>query len=263
MTIDELARRTGMTVRNIRAHQSRGLLQPPEIEGRTGFYGPEHVARIELIAGMQADGFNLAAIKRLLGDSQGSEREVLGFKRALMAPWEDEEPEFINGDELFTRLALDPDNPNPKLLARALKVRFLVDLGEDRFEIPSPTLFRAAEELRALGIETDTAMDVLEEIDRSARSVSRVFVKLFVEEVWRPFSSAGQPDQDWPGVRGAIERLRPLATDAVMAVFRHAMTEAVEQRFGEELERRSDDRSSHPHARAPRGRRARSGRSRG
>src|SRR4051794_9395320 len=262
MTIDELARRTGMTVRNIRAHQSRGLLQPPDIEGRTGFYGPEHVARIELIAEMQADGFNLAAIKRLLGDSQGSEREMLGFKRALMAPWEDEEPEFITGDELFVRLALDPENPNPKLLSRALKVGFLVDLGEGRFEIPSPTLFRAAEQLRALGIEPDTAMDVLEEIDRSARSVSRVFVKLFVEEVWRPFAGTGQPEEEWPAVRNAIERLRPLATDAVMAVFRHTMTEAVEQRFGEELERR-DDRSSHPHARGPRARRARPGRSRG
>src|SRR5436190_4860763 len=112
LTIDELARKTGMTVRNIRAHQSRGLLQPPEIEGRTGYYGAEHVARVELIAEMQADGFNLAAIKRLLDDSQGSDREMLGFKRALMAPWEDEEPEFINGDELFVRLALDPENPN-------------------------------------------------------------------------------------------------------------------------------------------------------
>src|SRR6476661_946760 len=180
LTIDALARRTGMTVRNIRAHQSRGLLQPPDIEGRTGFYGAEHVARIELISEMQADGFNLAAIKRLLGDSQGgSEREMLGFKRALMAPWENEEPDFITAEELAKRLALDPENPNPKLLTRAIKVGFLVDLGEGRFEVPSPTLFRAAEELRALGIDTDTAMDVLEEIDRSARSVSRVFVKLF------------------------------------------------------------------------------------
>src|SRR3954452_23781259 len=173
MTIDALAQRTGMTVRNIRAHQSRGLLPPPEIEGRTGYYGPEHVARIELISEMQADGFNLAAIKRLLEDRPGSDREMLGFKRALMAPWEDEEPEFITGEELFKRLRLDVENPNPKLLARAIKVGFLVDLGEGRFEVPSPTLFRAAEELRALGIETDTAMDVLEEIDRSARSVSR------------------------------------------------------------------------------------------
>lgn len=263
MTIDELAQRTGMTVRNIRAHQSRGLLQPPEIEGRTGYYGAEHVARIELIAEMQADGFNLAAIKRLLGDSQGSERELLGFKRALMTPWENEEPEFITAVELFERLRLDAEQPDPKLLSRAIGVGFLVDLGEGRFEIRSPTLFRAGEELRALGIAADTAMDVLEEIDRSARAVARVFVKLFVEQVWRPFSAKGQPDSEWPHVRNAIERMRPLATDAVMAVFRHTMTEAVERRFGEELERRSDGAASHQHHRAPRARRARSGRSRG
>jgi DNA-binding transcriptional MerR regulator len=59
LTIDELAQRTGMTVRNIRAHQSRGLLPPPEVRGRTGYYGAEHVARIELIRELQADGFNL------------------------------------------------------------------------------------------------------------------------------------------------------------------------------------------------------------
>jgi DNA-binding transcriptional MerR regulator len=264
LTIDQLAQRTGMTVRNIRAHQSRGLLQPPEIEGRTGFYGPEHVARIELIAEMQADGFNLAAIKKLLADTEGSEREMLGFKRTLMAPWEDEEPEFITAEELTERLALDPAAPNPKLLERAIKAGFLVHLGEGRFEVPSPTLFNAAEELRAIGISGETAIGALEEIDRSSRAISRVFVKLFLDEVWRPFADRGHPESEWPAVQSAIERVRPLATDAVMAVFRHTMTEAVEQRFGQELEQRSGNGSSgHRHARAPRGRRERSGRPRG
>jgi DNA-binding transcriptional MerR regulator len=265
MTIDALAQRTGMTVRNIRAHQSRGLLQPPDIEGRTGYYGPEHVARVELIAEMQADGFNLAAIKRLLEDRPGSDSEMLGFKRALMAPWEDEEHEFITAEELFKRLDLDVENPNPKRLERAVEMGFLVDLGEGRFEVPSPTLFRAAEELRALGIDADTALDVLDEIERGSRSIARAFVKLFVEQVWRPFAASGQSESEWPDVRNAIERMRPLATDAVMAVFRRTMTEAVEQRFGEELERRASDAdgSSRSHARASRGRRARSGRSRG
>jgi DNA-binding transcriptional MerR regulator len=264
LTIDQLAQRTGMTVRNIRAHQSRGLLQPPEIEGRTGYYGPEHVARIELIADMQADGFNLAAIKKLLQDTEGSEREMLGFKRALMAPWEDEEPEFVTAEELSERLALEPNAPNPKLLARAIKAGFLVDLGAGRFEVPSPTLFRAAEELRALGIGGETAISVLEEIDRNSRSIARTFVKMFLEQVWRPFADAGHPEGEWPAVQNAIERVRPLATDAVMAVFRHTMTEAVEQRFGQELEQRSNDGSSgHRHAREPHVRRARSGRSRG
>src|SRR3954462_4067442 len=258
MTIDELARRTGMTVRNIRAHQSRGLLPPPEIEGRTGYYGADHVARIELISEMQADGFNLAAIKRLLEDRPGSDSEMLGFKRALMAPWEEEEHEFITAEELFKRLDLDVENPNPKRLERAVKMGFLVDLGEGRFEIPSPTLFRAAEELRALGIEADTALDVLDEIERGSRSIARAFVRLFVEQVWRPFAESGRSESEWPEVRSAIERLRPLATDAVMAVFRRTMTEAVEQRFGEELERRASSPSSDRHHRASRGRRARS-----
>ena len=40
LTIDELARETGMTVRNIRSHASRGLLQPPAVRARTGYYGP-------------------------------------------------------------------------------------------------------------------------------------------------------------------------------------------------------------------------------
>ena len=43
-----------MSVRNIRNHQSRGLLPPPEVRARTGYYGPEHVARLRLIQEMQA-----------------------------------------------------------------------------------------------------------------------------------------------------------------------------------------------------------------
>src|SRR5258708_12359172 len=65
-TIDQLAHASGVTVRNIRAHQSRGLLPAPEVRGRTGFYTREHVARLQLINEMQADGFNLRPIKRIL-----------------------------------------------------------------------------------------------------------------------------------------------------------------------------------------------------
>ena len=260
LTIDELARRTGMTVRNIRAHQSRGLLTPPDIEGRTGFYGPTHIARLQLISEMQRDGFNLAAIKRLLQDSEGSESEVLGFRRELMAPWENEEPELLTNEELLQRLKLDA--PNPKLFDRAARSGFLVDLGEGRIEVPSPTLFRAAEELRDLGVPTETALDVLDQIERSSRSISRTFVQLFLDQVWRPFAAAGHPEDEWPRVRAALDRMRPLATDAVMAVFRRTMTEGVEKRFGEELERRTE----HPptrRARVPRAQRARSDRARG
>src|SRR5213592_1196085 len=92
LTIDELARRTGMTARNIRAHQSRGLLPPPEVRGRTGYYGPRHLARIELIQELQGQGFNLEAIRRLVEAAPGDSEEPLRFLRAVAEPYVDEQP---------------------------------------------------------------------------------------------------------------------------------------------------------------------------
>src|SRR5215212_7557181 len=101
LTIDELARETGMTVRNIRSHVTRGLLPAPDVRARTGYYGPEHLARLQLIQELQANGYNLAAIKHLLSRTQeGAAGDVLGLARALLAPFEDEQPEVIEEAEL-------------------------------------------------------------------------------------------------------------------------------------------------------------------
>ena len=233
LTIEELAARTGMTVRNIRAHQSRGLLPPPEIRGRTGFYGPEHVTRLELISEMQADGFNLQSIKRLIDVSDGSGEEVLGFKRALMAPFEQETPEFIEQAELDERWgALDP-----KLMAKAERLGLIRPLGAGRFEVPSPTLLRAGEELLALGVEPRTVLGLAELVVRRSEAIADAFIELFLEAVWKPFAQAGRPDEEWPRIREALEQLRPLASEAVLATFQRTMTQGVERAFGRELER--------------------------
>jgi DNA-binding transcriptional MerR regulator len=234
LTIDELARETGMTVRNIRAHQSRGLLPAPEIRGRTGYYGPKHVARLQLISEMQADGFNLEAIKRLLSVSGEAVEQVLGFKRELMAPFGVEEPEFMDAAELQERWGGPPDR---KLLARAEKLGLIRPLGEGRFEIPSPTLFHAGEQVRALGVPAEKVLAVAEQIRRRSEAIAQSFVDLFLEGVWKPFLEGGRQEEEWPRVREALDRLRPLASDAVLASFQRAMTDAVEQAFGRELER--------------------------
>ena len=67
LTIGELAEAAGMTVRNVRNHRSRGLIGPPALVARTGYYGAEHLERLRLIRAMQAEGFNLEAIACLLG----------------------------------------------------------------------------------------------------------------------------------------------------------------------------------------------------
>lgn len=80
MTVAELARAVGMTARNIRAYQSRGLLRPPRIEDRTARYDAAHVARLHLVSSLQREGFTLAAIKRLL-DSPDSYSRVVADRR--------------------------------------------------------------------------------------------------------------------------------------------------------------------------------------
>src|SRR3954469_25246771 len=156
LTIDELAQRTGMTVRNIRAHQSRGLLPPPEVRGRTGYYGPAHQARIALIQEMQAQGFNLEAIRRLVEASPGSSEEPLRFARAVAEPYLEEQPEVVTAEELAQRWG----TADPRQLARATKLGLLRPLGDGRYEDVSPRLARAGAELQALGVPTDVALDL-------------------------------------------------------------------------------------------------------
>src|SRR5919201_1122770 len=152
MTIDELARRSGMTVRNIRAHQSRGLVPAPEVRGRTGYYGDEHVARIELIKELQADGFNLDSIRKLLESAGGSSSEVLNFSRTLRAPFEDEQPEVISAEELAGRWGGELDE---RLMARAEKLGLFRDLGSGSYEVLCPRIQRAGMEPAELGVPQD------------------------------------------------------------------------------------------------------------
>jgi DNA-binding transcriptional MerR regulator len=245
MTIRQLAERTGMTVRNIRAHQTRGLLPPPVVRGRTGYYNDEHVARIELTREMQADGLNLEAIRRVLDGGDGSAAAIFDFTRALRAPFEDEAPEIIDAAELAGIWGADVD---PKLARRAEKLGIFRALPDGRIEVISPRLLRAAAELAELGIGPEEALLTAEKLRRHADGVARAFVELFVREIWQPFERAGRPEGDWPRMSEALERMRPLAAGALLATFQIAMGEAVEK---------EGDRTLRVAARSARGRQRR------
>ncbi len=237
LTIEQLAARSGMSVRNIRSHQARGLLPPPEVRLRVGYYGPEHVAQLRLIRDLQADGFNLAGIKRLLEDSQGTAERLMRFKESLT---EHREPaETLTLAELGRRFRVSAEQA-PRVLAMAETLGVLVPAGEGRYEVPSPSLLAVAEEVVERGIPLESALAVFEELDRHCDAVARAFVKLFVTQVWRPFQRADMPAERWPEIDKAIERLRPLATDALLAIFSSRMESQIEAAFGEITQRLSE-----------------------
>jgi DNA-binding transcriptional MerR regulator len=235
LTIDELARASGMSVRNIREHQARGLLQPPEVRSRIGYYGREHLERLRLISELQAEGFNLKGIKRLIDDAHGVTDRFAAMRRAVIEPFETEQPQVFTLDELTERFGAE----NTDATDRAVKLGALVPLSDGRFEAPSPSLLDAAEEVVSRGVSLKTALAVLGQMERSSKEVARSFVRLFLEEVWKPFADAGYPEDRWPELLESIERLRPIASQALLATFRQTMTHEVQDAFGKELARLS------------------------
>ena len=93
-TVDELARVTDTTVRNVRAYQDRGLLAPPEKRGRVGVYDDTHVSRLKLINHLLTRGYTLANIQDLIMavDEGHDLRSILGLETAIGGRWSRERP---------------------------------------------------------------------------------------------------------------------------------------------------------------------------
>lgn len=222
-----------MTVRNIRAHQSRGLLPPPLLRGRTGYYGPEHVARLELIQEMQNEGFNLELIKRLIDGSGGSSSDVLRFKQQLARPFADEQPAQIGIAELIAEWG----TADPSMLLKALSLGLIRQLPDGRFEVPSPRLAKAGRELQRLGVPLERSLEFTATVREHADRLAQIYVDLFLDTVWTPFEEAGRPDDGWPAVQDALERLQPLASESLLAVFGMAMRAATDRESARALGR--------------------------
>ena len=226
LTIEQLAAATGLTVRTIREHQTRGLLSPPTLQGRKGAYGTSHVARLRFIQQLQGEGLNLSAISWLLKRAPADTTdEVVRFEQALFAPWGNDEATVWSTAQLTARLG-EVDGP---VLQRASDLGVVRKAGEDRWEVPSARLLEAGGDLRALGIPLEAALDVMELLAEHTGAVARAFVKLFVTHVWEPFERQGRPAEQWETVGRALERLRPIATEALLAVFQQSMQATVDK----------------------------------
>jgi DNA-binding transcriptional MerR regulator len=197
LTIEQLAAATGMTVRNIRAHQARGLLSPPEVRLRVGYYGPEHVAQLKLIQDLQEDGFNLAGIKRLVDDDQATALRVGRLRRTLTASGRAQSPETMTVDELGR----------------------------------SQALLDVAGQMVARGVSLDGTLAVCDQAELHCDAISAAFVALLRHEVWAPFQAAGLPTERRAEIEDSIELLRPLATDALVAIFDRRMRAQIDAAF--------------------------------
>jgi DNA-binding transcriptional MerR regulator len=231
LTIDELARSVGMTVRNVRAYASRGLMPPPRLVGRTGYYGDEHVSRLTLVRELLAEGYTLAAVERIVGSGLPAGANALAVLSSLRMPFRAEEPEVVERSTLTARAGGRDDDA----LVRLEQLGIVERLDDDQVRVLHPDVFAAGLQVIRLGLPAGDVLGIYEGLRSQVREVADVFVGLFMGSVWRRYVEEGMPEGRLAEVQSVVERLHPAAVQTLLAVFRGAMAEAVDEAIGAEL----------------------------
>ena len=219
LTIDELARRAGTTSRNIRAYQERGLLPPPQLVGRVGYYAEGHVVRLRHIAALLQRGFTLASIRELFEAWEHGYglADVLGFEEALAAPWDHEPSTLVSFDELTDMFGLDL-----RALADAVRIGVLVAEG-DLYRVPSPRLLDAALELTAAGVPLQSLLQEADVLTADLDRVAERWVGLFRSHVWDAYVQRGMPADELQTMTDFLLRMRRLLGSIIAPLLAQAM----------------------------------------
>jgi DNA-binding transcriptional MerR regulator len=241
LTIEALAQRAATKTSTIRLYQSRGLLPPPQISGRVGYYSPAHLARLRVIARLQERGYSLNAIKELLdGWTRGSSLgDLLGLEEELAAG--SPEAAEITGDDFA---ALFPDGTiDPEVARRAIALG-LVSFDEETgaVHVPSRAFLTLGRELVRRGVPPAVSLDEYERLATDARRIADRFVALFERYVVEPADPV-----DPARLTAEIRQFRALATLAVRELVAGALDEAAAEavaRRGVELVTGARDKAS-------------------
>ncbi|WP_335337496.1 MerR family transcriptional regulator [Mycobacterium sp. JS623] len=118
--LDDLARISGVTARNIRAYRERGLLDPPRRVGRSAYYDDYHLSQLKTINQLLRRGFNSAHIAEFFASMrEGADlADILGIQQAMLGPRSDETVEETRAPVGPTAVRIDPNGDEAsKLIA--------------------------------------------------------------------------------------------------------------------------------------------------
>jgi DNA-binding transcriptional MerR regulator len=219
MTLDELCNRVGMSVRNIRFYTTRGLVPPPIRRGRSGYYSPDHVVRLELVQELQAHGFTLSAIEKYVARiPEAATPADIALHRTLLAPWMADHSEELSRDELCERAgrALSSDD------LRTLEALGVISAsGRHRYEVAVAHL-SVALGLVDLGFPTEAAIASQKVYAEHGRAIAEEITEVFRTQVWPAYKEKGMsPEQ----LKDLVERLKPLSISGLVTAYESAINE--------------------------------------
>jgi DNA-binding transcriptional MerR regulator len=227
LTLDELTNRVGMSVRNVRFYTTKGLVPPPIRRGRSGYYTPDHVARLQLVQELQGHGFTLAAIERYLaGIPEDATPEDIALHRTMLAPWQAEAPVEMSRRELDKRTGRNLTDDDLTTLS-ALGIVFRNKRG--RYQVAMSQL-SVGLGLLDLGFPTEAAVAASEVYAKHGRQIAEELYELFRTMVWPVYKESGASPQR---LQDVVERLKPLSIASLVSAYEAAMDETKREGIAE------------------------------
>lgn len=225
MRVEELARRQGLSVDTIRFYQKRGLLDPPERQGRIALYGPGHVERLERIKQLQAKGLTLAVIRRVLqGKLDDADLPLAAMVARAQVDQGEARLSLLTLGELAEHSGVPAELIEAVVLDGLLVPRWVE--GVRYFTDVDIGVLQAGLALLGAGIPLPELMALARRHDQAVRETAEAAVELFDAHVRQPLrlSSLG-PDKRAGRLVEAFNKLLPAATSLVSHHFRRVLLE--------------------------------------
>jgi DNA-binding transcriptional MerR regulator len=227
--VDELAAKGGVSVDTVRFYQTKGLLPPPERDGRIALYSEDHLRRLLRIRDLKAKGFTLASVRRLLAGELDAADEALVEAMAEPLP-EDGAPAFLTREELAERTGIAP------ALIAAIEAEHLlvprVHDGAPRYSEADVHAAHAGLALLEAGVPLSELLALARDHDASARRTAERAVELFDTHVRASIRSSSVSDDDAAArLVEAFRKMLPATTTLVAHHFRRVLLAAAQARI--------------------------------
>lgn len=227
--VDELARVSGVTVRNIRAYQERGLLPAPRRSGRVALFDDTHLARLKIISSMLDRGYTSANILEMLNAWEHGRDlgQVLGLERALVPP---------AGDQAVTMASAEVcDLAGGKADLQRVVDAGLVELDGARARVLRPRLLEGFAEMRTHGMTTEALLEIYQQVDPAVARIGEILVGAGAAQLGPRFLDGEGTSEEVAELVALLTRFRALAIASVTASLATAIEEQIESLLSDYL----------------------------
>ncbi|MEU6558590.1 MerR family transcriptional regulator [Nocardia nova] len=228
--IDDLARVSETTTRNIRGYQERGLLPQPLRRGRVAIYTEKHLRNLLAINKLLSNGFTLKHIATFLTNPGARIGDALDVADILDEPWSSSDRPVLTRAELEDRLGPLDD----AALAALIEGSVLSETGEPgRYEAAAPHIIENLARLVDKGMDLAVLVDVHSRLVGKLNEAAEILMTAAHDEVdrrrgpgWLP---ASEEDAAWAaGLFGAMRRA---GTENAHAALDRALDFALNERL--------------------------------